>query len=140
MENKTALNSCLRDFDGLEVRVINILVKANILTLDDLISKTESEILLIPRMGQHYLLLLKNWLNEKGLNLKDEFPSFSVDLSDTDLYISTTKKLRSNGINTLENLLSKTEQDILKIDGIYPRHYWIIKKWLLKHHLSLSSN
>ena len=141
MQNKTNSPSSLREFDGLDIRITHILIRNGILTLEDLISKKETELLMFRNMGQDRVTLVRKWLNEKGLDLKPEFSSFSIKLSDCKgLYLPTARILMSNGISTLENLLSKTDEEIIQIEGITPRHLSIIKQWLKKYHLSNPSN
>lgn len=140
MKNKTDSSPIFREFEGLDPKTINILISINILNVNDLISQKETDLLKIPKIGPQTIARIRKWLNDKGLDLKPEFSSFSIKLSDCrDLYWPVVKMLQQNGVFTLEDLLSKTEDDILEFTGLYPFNYSVMKKWLAKYHLCLAT-
>ena len=54
---------------GAKTRIFNCFARERILTFDDLLSKTEWELLLIPYLGRKYVNLLDAALEDRGLSL-----------------------------------------------------------------------
>lgn len=66
----TLLFVSLENLEGLSKRVKNALVKQNILTIEDLINRTQNELMSYPGIGVGGLHTIESFLNENGLELK----------------------------------------------------------------------
>ena len=61
----------VEDYLYLSVRALNCLQSENILTLNELLRKTENELLKLPNMGKTTLKEIKEELASKNLKLQD---------------------------------------------------------------------
>ena len=126
------------DFE-LSVRSRNCLSKMNIVTLADLVHKTEAELLSYKNFGETSLAEIKQILESKGLRLgmrpEDDLqpvrttttrpvaaPSFSIDpnderlkkgVSEMALSVRARKCLATLGIKTLGELVANTTEELL---------------------------
>jgi DNA-directed RNA polymerase subunit alpha len=121
------------DFE-LSVRSRNCLKKMNINTLGDLLRTTESELLAYKNFGETSLREIKAMLAQKGLSLGQhagqpamyEPPPAPADVPaganpellarpvmSLDLSVRSRKCLQVHGINTLAELVSKSEEELL---------------------------
>ncbi len=133
-EETEVLNIPISDFE-LSVRSKNCLERMDILTLADLTKVTEFELLSYKNFGETSLTEIKNILNQKGLRLGqavDELkPSelfFDTDSSKNEDNLSKTiseivlsddcrNAIKEIGIETISDLVSKSEIELLEHDG-----------------------
>jgi DNA-directed RNA polymerase subunit alpha len=125
------LNVPVTDFE-LSVRSRNCLKKMNIRTLGDLLKTTEQELLSYKNFGETSLNEIKALLAQKGLRLgqaADESKNavrrttpvagnippeiLSKNVSDMELSVRSRKALQRLNINTLGELASRTEDELL---------------------------
>jgi DNA-directed RNA polymerase subunit alpha len=125
------LNVPVTDFE-LSVRSRNCLKKMNIRTLGDLLKTTEQELLSYKNFGETSLNEIKALLAQKGLRLgqaADESKNavrrtvpvagnippeiLSKSVSDLELSVRSRKALQRLNINTLGELASRTEDELL---------------------------
>ncbi|MGH7163633.1 MAG: DNA-directed RNA polymerase subunit alpha C-terminal domain-containing protein, partial [Planctomycetota bacterium] len=136
--NEDRRNQVLRtpvsDFE-LSVRSRNCLAKMNIVTLGDLIQRTETELLAYKNFGETSLQEIKDILNAKGLRLgmrKEDvvladapLPTLpdvleldpellAAPVSELDLSVRAAKCMSLLDIATIGELLQRTEQDLLQ--------------------------
>ena len=125
------LNIPISDFE-LSVRSKNCLERMNIKTLDDLTQVTEIELLSYKNFGETSLTEIKNILNQKGLRLGqavDEMKqaevfidadtggyegNLSKSISEIELSKHCRKAIEKMGIETIGELVSKTETELLQ--------------------------
>ena len=130
------------------IKVRNILQNNNILTLGDLIQKTEKDLLFIPNLGRKTLDEIKNFLDQIGLSLQAEHTISTFNQLSRDqqlntpirsLSVSTRTRhiLQYNDILTLGNLIQKTEQDLLLIPHLGRKTLDEIKNFLAEMGFSL---
>ena len=125
------LNIPISDFE-LSVRSKNCLERMNIKTLDDLTQVTEIELLSYKNFGETSLTEIKNILNQKGLRLGqavDEMKqaevfidadtggyegNLSKSISEIEFSKHCRKAIEKTGIETIGELVSKTETELLQ--------------------------
>ncbi|ODS30422.1 MAG: putative RNA polymerase alpha subunit [Candidatus Scalindua rubra] len=150
------LNIPISDFE-LSVRSKNCLERMNIKTLDDLTKVTETELLSYKNFGETSLGEIKNILSQKGLHLgqaveeksqvenfidanvigdKENVPETISELDLSKRCINAVKKI---GIETVDDLLFKTEAELLGQEGIKQTYVDEIKDKLDKYGLKLQS-
>lgn len=127
------LNIPISDFE-LSVRSKNCLERMNIKTLADLTQVSELELLSYKNFGETSLTEITNILNQKGLRLgqavdemkhNDIFiddPSVNEDnlstpISEMDISKHCKKVVEKMGIQTIGELVSKTETELLEYKG-----------------------
>ncbi len=124
------LNIPISDFE-LSVRSKNCLERMNIITLADLTRVTEYELLSYKNFGETSLTEIKHILNQKGLRLGQAVESDLFIDSDTGVEDSEPSKtipeielsddcrnaIQEIGIETIGDLASKTEIELLEQDG-----------------------
>ncbi len=133
-EETEVLNIPISDFE-LSVRSKNCLERMDILTLADLTKVTEFELLSYKNFGETSLTEIKNILNQKGLRLGqavdelkpaelffDTDPSGDEDnlsktISEMELSKDCGNAINQMGIETISDLISRTETELLKQDG-----------------------
>ncbi|MEK6643170.1 MAG: DNA-directed RNA polymerase subunit alpha C-terminal domain-containing protein [Planctomycetota bacterium] len=142
MRNREArdavLDTPVSDFE-LSVRSRNCLKKMNIHTLGDLLRITEHELLAYKNFGETSLREIKAMLNQKGLSMGQNAhlkavprpspmlsapPASAAPLGNTDILsrsvstinfsVRSRKCLQRLGINTIGELISKSEQELLE--------------------------
>ena len=101
---------------GLSESLINRLNKNNILTVQDLIMLTDLDLMSISNLGQKSIDNIKARLKDKGLKLN--FEGQGTPIEDLGLKLMTYNSLKRMGINSLEELKSKSEEDLMKIRGL----------------------
>ena len=134
-EETEVLNIPISDFE-LSVRSKNCLERMDILTLADLTKVTEFELLSYKNFGETSLTEIKNILNQKGLRLGqavDEMKpaeifidtdlggdkdNLSKTISEIELSNDCRSAIKEMGIETISDLVSKTEIELLEQDGI----------------------
>jgi DNA-directed RNA polymerase subunit alpha len=133
-EETEVLNIPISDFE-LSVRSKNCLERMDILTLDDLTKVTEFELLSYKNFGETSLTEIKNILNQKGLRLgqavDEHKPSafffgadssgdegnLSKSISEIELSSDCRNAIKEIGIETISDLVSKSEIELLEQDG-----------------------
>ncbi len=130
------LNIPISDFE-LSVRSKNCLERMNILTLADLTKVTEYELLSYKNFGETSLTEIKHILNQKGLRLGQAVESEIIDVDtgtgeredifpktflEIELSDSCRNALEETGIETMNDLVSKTEAELLEQDGFMQAH------------------
>ncbi len=124
------LNIPISDFE-LSVRSKNCLERMNILTLADLTKVTEYELLSYKNFGETSLTEIKSILNQKGLRLGQAVESqifidtdavvdennLSQTISEIGLSDNCRSAIEEMGIETINDLVSKTETELLGQDG-----------------------
>jgi DNA-directed RNA polymerase subunit alpha len=145
----------ISDFE-LSVRSRNCLKKMNINTIGDLLRITETELLSYKNFGETSLIEIKKILEEKGLSLgmaleeheatvADEVRSMhgaSEDIlqksvEDLELSVRSRRALARLGLQTLLDLISKTEAELLGCKNFGVTSLNEIKDRLVEHGLSL---
>ncbi len=133
-EETEVLNIPISDFE-LSVRSKNCLERMDILTLADLTKVTEFELLSYKNFGETSLTEIKNILNQKGLRLGqavDELrpaelffdtdssgneDNLSKTISEIELSSDCRNAIEEMGIETISDLVSKSEIELLEHDG-----------------------
>ncbi|MBC8555929.1 MAG: tetratricopeptide repeat protein, partial [Candidatus Brocadiales bacterium] len=124
------LNIPISDFE-LSVRSKNCLERMGIITLDDLTKVTEYELLSYKNFGETSLTEIKHILNQKGLRLGQAVESDlfidsdggaddgepSKTISEIELSDDCRKAIQEMGIETISDLASKAETELLEQDG-----------------------
>ena len=117
--------------------VRNALLSNKIKTIGQLIFRTEQELLHIPRFGKTALIKVKGALAEKNLSLKNPSSDLSSILS-LDISNKTKNIFLNRNINNIEELISKTEQELMRIPNFGKKALAELKQALTKRNLSLS--
>lgn len=114
-------------------RIVNALTMAHKKTVRDLVSLTEEEVFQIKNLGKSSIKELKTVLKQNGFELESDLTNASSleferygriqieDISiDKDLKLDTKIKfvLKSVGINYLDELINKTDEELLEIHDI----------------------
>ncbi len=133
-EETEVLNIPISDFE-LSVRSKNCLERMNIITLADLTKVTEFELLSYKNFGETSLTEIKNILNPKGLRLGQaveeiktaeifidadtggDEDNLSKTISEMELSKDCGNAINQMGIETISDLISRTETELLKQDG-----------------------
>ncbi len=124
------LNIPISDFE-LSVRSKNCLERMDILTLADLTKVTEFELLSYKNFGETSLTEIKHILNQKGLRLGQAVDAeifidtntggnednLSKTISEIELSDNCRNAVKEMGIETISDLVSKTEAELLEQDG-----------------------
>ncbi len=146
------LNIPISDFE-LSVRSKNCLERMNILTLADLTKVTEYELLSYKNFGETSLTEIKSILNQKGLRLGQAVESqvfidtdavvnednLSQTISEIGLSDDCRSAIEEMGIETINDLVSKTETELLDQDGFTQAYVDDIINQLDKLSLKLNS-
>lgn len=147
------LNTPISDFE-LSVRSKNCLERMNLRTLRDLTMVTEEELLSFKNFGETSLTEIKSVLAQKGLRIgqglkeqKESYPStmpkeelelIKSPVSVLELSARTVKALGKVGIQTVEELIAKREEELLSSKDIREWHVEEINEKLGRWGLSLS--
>ncbi len=144
------------DFE-LSVRSRNCLAKMNVRTLGDLVKKTENELLSYKNFGETSLREIKNLLESKGLRLGMTKPEHAArtqgkpgqpggddavlakPISEIELSVRSRKCMAKLNIQTLGDLVQKTEKELLAVKNFGQTSLNEIKQRLSEHGLSLRS-
>lgn len=112
----------------LSPRLLNVLDKARVRTLEDLLALSWDEVRAIRGLGMYLERELMHALRAEGLHLRDhqdDVPPREVepedlvsDISTLDLDARTIEALRSGGVATVGDLLDKRRSDLLRIQGV----------------------
>jgi len=149
------LNIPISDFE-LSVRSKNCLERMNIKTLADLTQVSELELLSYKNFGETSLTEITNILNQKGLRLgqavdemkhndifidddSEDTESLSTPISEMDLSKHCKKVVEKMGIETIDELVSKTDTELLEQKGFKQADVDEIKDQLDKLGLELYS-
>ena len=153
-EETEVLNIPISDFE-LSVRSKNCLERMNIKTLADLTQVTESDLLSYKNFGETSLNEIKHILNQKGLHLGQALEerkqidklvnidasidneSLSKPISELTLSTRCKNALEKMEIKTIGDLVSKTEDELLRRRGFKQAYIDEIKVQLEKHGFQL---
>jgi DNA-directed RNA polymerase subunit alpha len=145
------------DFE-LSVRARNCLKKMNIRSLGDLLRTTEAELMAYKNFGETSLHEIKAMLAQKGLRLgqgledkqsaakqevyeqlkgSDQEDALDMPVGDLDLSVRARKALSLLNINTVGDLVSRTEAELLGIKNFGSTSLEEIKEKLAEQGLSL---
>jgi DNA-directed RNA polymerase subunit alpha len=147
------------DFE-LSVRSRNCLKKMNINTLGDLLRTTEPELLAYKNFGETSLREIKAMLAQKGLSIGQNAPEkaqpaevlqepvvieggdpeiYSRSVATLELSVRSRKCLQRLGINTIGELLSRSEQELLQSRNFGETSLKEIKNRLMEMGVSLKT-
>ena len=148
----------INDFE-LSVRSRNCLAKMNVKTLGDLVHKTEPELLAYKNFGETSLREIKSLLESKGLRLgmqKDEEqrkvraqrlrlssgenPVLAKPVTDLEFSVRSRKCMQRLSIETIGDLVDKTESDLLATKNFGQTSLNEVKSKLAELSLSLKSS
>ena len=155
---EAVLRIAINDFE-LSVRSRNCLAKMNVKTLGDLVRKTEPELLAYKNFGETSLREIKSLLESKGLRLgmqKDEEerkvraqrlrlsgaenPVLAKPVSNLELSVRSRKCMNRLNIETIGDLVDKTEADLLATKNFGQTSLNEVKSKLAELSLSLKSS
>ena len=119
---------------NLPILVVNVLAKKGINTLEQLTSKTPRQLLNVPHFSVDFLDYVRIALAKKKLSLRNE-----TALLQLRLHTRTMEYLIQNKVYTVEELLTKTEQELLNFTNFEKRHLEQVKTALSKKSLSLKT-
>ncbi len=145
----------IADFE-LSVRSRNCLRQMNILTLGDLLRTTEAELLSYKNFGETSLTEIKAMLNQKGLKLGQELPVVEQPVfltpppvvadasehanrpvAELELSVRSRKALQRCGVNTLGELATRSEAELIAIKNFGQTSLDEIARQLARYGLSL---
>ena len=125
---KANVKTCLEEFVPLiSGRTCNVLKKAKIYTLEQLLDSTKTNLIKIPQFGEESLLDVISFVHGLGYNLKDELEqkkemmagqiplSTSIDDLQHCFSVRIYNCMARGGIHTLGDLVSKRPADLLII-------------------------
>ena len=156
-KRKALLDTPVTDFE-LSVRARTCLKKMNIRTLGDLLKITEAELLSYKNFGESSLLEIKKMLTQKGLRLGQGLEDahraarralieqykgtgketvLAKPVSDLALSVRARKALQLLGVQTLGDLASHTEAELMGIKNFGATSLKEVKERLVEHGLSL---
>ena len=69
--NQTAPCTWLRNCEDLDSKVVSVLNRSHIFTVEDLICKNENQLNRMHQIGPKSIATIKRWLSKHGLNLRD---------------------------------------------------------------------
>ena len=108
-------------FLNLSLRVSNCLRRAKIFTIEDLVNKSEAELLALPNFGQTCLNEIKDKLSHYGIAVRKQNTNSLIGLPDEyeldflNLSVRATNCLINNQIYTIEDLKNKSEAELLAL-------------------------
>lgn len=145
----------ISDFE-LSVRSRNCLKKMNINTLGDLLRTTEAELLSYKNFGETSLIEIKRILESKGLRLgmalekaesKDDIPEprtvqappevLKKSIDELELSVRARRALERLNVQTLQDLIGKTEAELLACKNFGMTSLNEIKEKLAQYNLTL---
>ena len=99
-------------------RAINALKRVHIETIEQLMTKTENELFKIPNLGEKTRLEILKAINQQ----EEEKVEIDIDkegkIENLNLPIRCIRKLKKSGINSINELLKYTKNELREIDGI----------------------
>jgi tetratricopeptide (TPR) repeat protein len=143
---KKMLQALISDLP-LETKIINVLKKAGITTIGDLVAKKEDDLILVPNLGKAGIRAVKEALSVKGLALASSeevlpFDKISPDLLNKPLSsLQWSTRLRNLfeklGLVTVGELIKKSEDELKNTEGVGDASLQEIKDKLSKLGLQL---
>lgn len=124
----------------LSVRSYNCLKKAGINIVEDIIEKTESDMMKIHNLGRKSIEEIQRRLAELGLSFKDSPPDdfltmgvvacgglsvmepepIGMEIEELDLSARTYNKLKRAGLNTVAEIIRLTEKELFSVPNMTP--------------------
>ena len=117
--------------------VVNILHTKGINNIEKLTKKTAGELSRIPHLGRKSLNTIEDALAKKGLYLKNSHKKLKNNISILNLSKRAESALYDQGINTVEKLVSKTQEYLLGINKLGEGSLMNIEDALNRKNLSL---
>ena len=123
----------------LSVRSLNCLLSVDINYIGELVGKRDEELIAIPHLGEKSFREIKKRLSRIGLHTGmplerliepekvSEDPLFLVKVDTLDLSVRSKNCLRQANINTVSDLRSKTDEELLSIPNFGRRSLWEIQ-------------
>ena len=111
-DKEKALEMTIEELD-LSVRSFNCLKRAGINTVEDLVSKSEDEMMKVRNLGRKSL---EEVMVEKEDDEKEKVLEMSID--ELELSVRSYNCLKRAGINTVEELTNKTPEDMMKVRNL----------------------
>ena len=125
----------------LPLRIVRLLYKERIYTVEQLKSKTSLELLRVSGFGKDSLKTVEEALLRKGLLLRASLRSLNPnDISVLNLSTRSQNALRFEGINNIEELTSRTPKRLLGIPNLGQGSLIEIERALNKKALSLRAS
>ena len=113
--NSSGLNHLTLEEFGLSSKVCKKLRQSNVITVEDLIKLNELDLMSIPSLGPDSIREIKQILKENDLNLK--FEGSGTPIEELELPTQSYHALKRNGINFIEEVDQKSDQELLEIWG-----------------------
>ena len=114
------------------VKIVNILKTEGIHTVEKLRSKEPEDLLELPNFSREHLESVEYHLDRSGLSLSGKTPLSSLELS-----IRSANVVRNAKIYTVEDLISKTPEELLRLPDFSEKSLQEVETALAKRGLSL---
>ncbi|MCZ0932013.1 MAG: hypothetical protein OXJ52_02555 [Oligoflexia bacterium] len=125
----------------LPIRIVRLLHKEGINTVEKLANKTPRELLRLPSFGDAFLHSVETALAKKNLYLKASARSLDPNnISVLKLSVRSWNALQDEGINTIKKLADKTPEELLGIRNLGIGSLMEIEKTLANRDLSLKAS
>ena len=122
-------------------KISNQLIYNNIYTINDLTKTNERDLLNIRNFGKRKIEIINNKLSELGFNFNNTIEDNNTNIGDCKIFYlfpdSISNALIRSNINTVNDLINKSENNLLTINGIGETKIKIIKDKLRELNLSL---
>ena len=123
---------------GLSDKVVRVLYRAGIHTIEDLTSRTDRELMELPHLGKTAFKKVKAALTERGLSLATSSDPTSVESLGFSVRVSNV--FYDEGIRTIGDLISRTEEELVRLPGFGKKSLTEVKMVLAERGLSLISS
>ena len=124
--NSPNLNHLTLEEFGLSSKVCKKLRQSNVITVKDLISLNELQLMSIPLIGTNSIREIKEILKQKELNLK--FEGSGTPIEELELPTQSYHALKRNGIKFIEEVHEKSDQELLEIWGFSSKSLAEVRK------------
>ena len=130
-------------FLNLSLKVSNCLRRAKIFTIEDLVNKSEAELLALPNFGQTSLNEINDKLSHYGIAVRKQNTNSLIGLPDEyeldflNLSVRATNCLINKQIYTIEDLQNKSEAELLALPNFGQTSLDEIKEKLSQYGYSL---
>lgn len=125
MNSLSLIHLTLEEF-GLSSKVCKKLGQSKIFIVEDLINLNELQLMSIPLIGTNSIREIKEILKQKGLNLK--FEGSGTPIEELELPTQSYHALKRNGINFIEEVHQKSDQELLEIWGFSSKSLAEVRK------------
>lgn len=128
--NSSNLNHLTLEEFGLSSKICKKLGQSNVITVEDLMSLNELQLMSIPVIGPDSIREIKEILKEKELNLK--FEGSGTPIEELELPTQSYHALKRSGINSIEEVHEKSDQELLEIWGFSSKSLAEVRKKIKK--------